>query len=175
MTPRADDRNRSHHRPSPVRSRQAPRRRASTAGRVAAILAATSFAVVLGDVASAADAVAGAPADPAAAGYEMSGGRAASGAGLLASLVGIALGVLELVRLRQPSRRSAGRPARAAVLAGVVAVVLGAATMLGADGGVGSGEGVGGAVLAVVLGVVSALLGAASLVRGRRRAAAPSS
>ena len=102
----------------------------------------------------------------------------ASAAGVI-GLTGLVIGALAVARSgvragRQghagagPASERFDRPAAAMAL-GLIGVVLGALFVLTADGGLGTGNGLGGAIVAVVLGVIATALG--GLARWRRRAA----
>ena len=115
---------------------------------------------------------------PAAAGaLALSPGRlGATVAGVL-GLVGVVAGGRALAR-RVGSAGAGRRPGAVALAAGSVAVALGGLVVVTADGGVGTGNGLGGGVVAVVVGLVALALGGLARSRssrastpGRRRAA----
>ncbi|MEU2544171.1 DUF6223 family protein [Streptomyces roseolus] len=126
-------------------------------------LLATGTAAVLAVVVTATSAAASAP----------SRGLAASvttfGAGRLASSVGAVIGLVGLVAAwRALTRPAARRGALLALAAGPVAVVLGAAVAATADGGLGTGNGLGGAYVALAVGLAATALGARAFARARR-------
>ncbi len=84
---------------------------------------------------------------------EMSAGRVSAAAAGIVALVGVGFGMLAL------SRRVA-RGALIAGICGVVAIAVGALVAATADGGLGTGNGLGGAVVAIVAGMISLALGA---------------
>ena len=105
-------------------------------------------------------------ADP----YGLTSGRAWASAAAVLALAGAVLGGLAL-------SRAAGRPGRsvAALLLGAFGVVAGALVVGTADGGLGTGNGLGGGVVALALGLTGIVLGGIGLARARRagRAARP--
>ncbi|MBL8683847.1 MAG: hypothetical protein JNK05_32040 [Myxococcales bacterium] len=104
-----------------------------------------------------------ASADPTAGRvFAMSRGRLASLGADFVALVGVALGGLALTgRLGGNARPGA----TAAVVVGLIGASLGGRLAATAAGGVGTGHGFGGAVVAIVLGVCSTILGALALAR----------
>ncbi|MFG2088078.1 DUF6223 family protein [Spirillospora sp. NPDC048824] len=93
--------------------------------------------------------------------YSMSAGRLGSTAAALTGLIGVVAGGLALARGRRNG-------AVVALVAGLVGMTVGVLVAATADGGVGTGNGLGGAVVAVVVGLVGAALGGLALVRARR-------
>lgn len=100
-----------------------------------------------------------------AAAYDMSAGRAGAAAAALIGLAGAVIGGTALRRLTGGDRR---HRAVTALAAGVAAVVLAAVVAATADGGVGTGNGLGGAYVAVVVGLISTAIGSLALARARR-------
>lgn len=100
-------------------------------------------------------------AAPMAAGYELGVGRAVP---TTAAVVGLAAVVLAGVALR----RRNGRLAVVSLVLGLVGLVVGGLHGANAAGGLGTGNGLAGAVAAVALGLVGTLLGALALARSRR-------
>lgn len=101
----------------------------------------------------------------------MSAGRVGATVAAVIGLIGTVVGGMALARAR--GRRGPGsapggqgRPGSALAL-GAVAVVLGAVYAATADGGLGTGNGLGGAVVAVVLGLIAMALGGLARARGR--------
>lgn len=86
---------------------------------------------------------------------DISAGRLGAIVAGVVGLIGIVIGGRALVRSASRSR-SAGRTG---MMLGLVAMVLGGLIMATADGGLGSGNGLGGAVVAAVLGLVATILG----------------
>ena len=125
---------------------------------------AVSGAVLLGVFVLAAPAAADAPVEPSAAdAYDMTAGRLGAIAAALPALGGVFLGGLAL------ARPAAGRRAAVAALAaGLVALALGGLVVATADGGLGTGNGLGGGVVALLLGLLAATLGGLGLARTRR-------
>jgi hypothetical protein len=90
----------------------------------------------------------------------------ALGAGL-AALVGVVAGGLAL-RAERAGAENRKRSALVALVAGLAAVALGALVAATATGGVGTGNGLGGAFVAIVLGLLASGLGGRALGRARR-------
>ena len=97
----------------------------------------------------------------AAAGYELGVGRTVPTAAAVVGLAAVVVGVLALAR---PGARS--RPLVALVL-GLVAALVGGLHAASAAGGLGTGNGLAGALVAVVLGLIGAALGGLALARSR--------
>jgi hypothetical protein len=98
-----------------------------------------------------------------AAAYELTTGRTLTLVALPFGVLGVVLGVRAL---------RADRPSPASACAGLVSTGLGVWTLLIADGGPGTGNGVVGAVMAVVLGLAGMALGGLAhlaLLRSARR------
>lgn len=99
----------------------------------------------------------------------LSPGRLGAATGALLGLAGVIVAVRELAR---PARRSraAGRSLRAvvALAAGLLGLALGALVAATADGGLGTGNGLGGAYVAMLAGLICAPLAALALARSRR-------
>ncbi|WP_280487184.1 DUF6223 family protein [Nocardia farcinica] len=104
-------------------------------------------------------------AAPLAAVTDLSTGRIAASSAALIGLAGVLAGILALTR---PHRFGAGRTAIAALAAGLAGLAIGGVVVATARGAVGSGNGLGGAYVAVLVGAVAAALGAVALVRARR-------
>lgn len=114
--------------------------------------------------------LAAATAQPLAASVStLSPGRLGAATGALLGLAGVIVAVRELAH---PARRSraAGRSLRAvvALAAGLLGLALGALVAATADGGLGTGNGLGGAYVAMLAGLISAPLAALALARSRR-------
>jgi hypothetical protein len=99
----------------------------------------------------------------AAAPYTMGPGRIGASVAALVGLAGVVLGVLGLVR-------RARRRSLVALAAGLVGLALGGLVAVTADGGVGTGNGLGGAYLALVVGLAATVLSGLGLARTRRPA-----
>jgi hypothetical protein len=98
--------------------------------------------------------------------FYLSSGRLGAIAAGLIGLTGVVSGVRAL-----RSERRAGNGTRrfpVALVAGPLAVVLGGWVVATAPGGVGTGNGLGGAVVGVVLGLIAIGLGGLSSLRQRR-------
>ncbi|GAA3382971.1 hypothetical protein GCM10020369_07030 [Cryptosporangium minutisporangium] len=101
----------------------------------------------------------------------MSAGRlTASAAGLIA-LIGVVLGVLALIRSGDQRWR---RAATVAPVLGLIGIVAGGVVVATADGGLGTGNGLGGGVVALVVGAIAVALGGLAQVRSRRASREPS-
>ncbi|WP_055601583.1 DUF6223 family protein [Streptomyces aureus] len=114
----------------------------------------------------AAPAAAHASVQPVAASvYDFSLGRLGATTGGLLGLAGVVVAVLALARPAGPLG-TARRP-RGAMAAGLIAMVLGGLVAATADGGLGTGNGLGGAYVALLLGLISTALGGLALRRSR--------
>jgi hypothetical protein len=96
-----------------------------------------------------------------AVGYELGTGRTVPTAAAVVGLAAVVVGVLALAR---PVARS--RPVAALVL-GLVAALVGGLHAANAADGLGTGNGLAGALVAVVLGLIGAALGGLALTRSR--------
>ncbi|WP_369253188.1 DUF6223 family protein [Geodermatophilus amargosae] len=96
-----------------------------------------------------------------AAGYELGTGRSVPTAAAVVGLVSVVVGGLALAR-------SARTAALVALVAGPAGAVVGGLHAVNAAGGLGTGNGLAGAVVAVALGLAGTVLGASALVRSRR-------
>ncbi|MFY1693140.1 DUF6223 family protein [Plantactinospora sp. WMMB782] len=103
----------------------------------------------------------------AASAYTMSAGRVESAVAGLLGLVGVVVGVLAWARRNGPAG-TGRRGGVVALLLGLVGMAVGGVVVLTAEGGVGTGNGLGGGFVALALGLVSTLLGGLSLARARR-------
>jgi hypothetical protein len=97
----------------------------------------------------------------------LSSGRIAAIVAALAGLTSAVIGGLALTRAarRVPVGR---RRASAAIVMGLLGTALGGLVVATAAGGVGTGNGVGGAVVAMVVGLLGVVLGGLALARSRR-------
>ncbi|GGN60025.1 hypothetical protein GCM10010112_15780 [Actinoplanes lobatus] len=93
--------------------------------------------------------------------YTMSSGRIIAGAAAVAGLAGVIAGARALAR---PARG----PALFSLAAALVALVGGGFVAATSDSGIGTGNGRGGAYVAMVLGVISLVVGGLVLARSRR-------
>lgn len=105
---------------------------------------------------------------------DVSAGRFGAIIAAVAGLIGVVLGVRALVRA---GRASSGRtvevgtrPGEASVALGLVGLLLGGLVTATSDGGLGTGNGLGGAFVAMALGLTSAVLGGLARVRARQAA-----
>ncbi|MFE7718778.1 DUF6223 family protein [Nocardia rhizosphaerihabitans] len=94
--------------------------------------------------------------------YELTSGRLLATSAAFLGLIGVIIGGLSLAR--------PGTMARSwvAVAAGLIAVVVGAVVVDTADGGLGTGNGLGGAVVASGVGLLATALGGLAITRARR-------
>ena len=103
--------------------------------------------------------------------YTLSGGRIRSSLAALVGLLGALNGGLALARPTGKGHIATwarGNGAVTALVAGLIAVVVGGAVAATADGGLGTGNGLGGAYVAIVVGLIAVTLG--RLARSRRAA-----
>jgi len=97
--------------------------------------------------------------------YTLSAGRLSA---IVAGLVGIA-GAIIGKRALARAERGNGRPgAIAALTMGPFSILLGGFVVATAEGGLGTGHGLGGGVVAMVIGTLAMTLGGLALVRSRR-------
>jgi hypothetical protein len=105
--------------------------------------------------------------------FAMSSGRVGSSLAIVGGLIGIVIGGRALARSSGRSRADTdigatdGGKAPVAMALGLISLIVGGLTVATADGGVGSGDGIAGAVVAMVLGLVAIVLG--GLARARTR------
>jgi hypothetical protein len=106
------------------------------------------------------------PADQvSAAGYQLGSGRLVPSMAALVGLAAVVLGGLALARSR---RVGTGRAAAVAALtAGLISAIAGGLHAANAAGGLGTGNGLAGAVVAVALGVIAAAVATLALTRSR--------
>ncbi|WP_107655647.1 DUF6223 family protein [Nocardia suismassiliense] len=122
-----------------------------------AILTASTLAV---------PAVAQASAQPMAASVTtMSSGRVGAIVAALIGLTGVLIGGLALT-----GRLRLGSAPLIALLAGLIAMVIGGLVVATSDGGLGTGNGLGGAFVGLLVGLASSVLGGLGLIRSRRTA-----
>ena len=111
--------------------------------------------------------------------FALSPGRAAAIVAGLAGLVGLVMAVRALARGADRSGRTQGtrRGARARntqrsaftpLVLGPIAMILGGWVVVTADGGLGTGNGLGGGVVAMVVGLAGTSLAMLALARSRR-------
>jgi hypothetical protein len=99
-----------------------------------------------------------------AAGYELGTGRFVPTVAAVVGLAGLVIGGLALAR---PGRATTAR-ITAALVAGLFSVVVGGLHAANAAGGLGTGNGLAGAVVAVALGLIGLAVASLALARSRR-------
>ena len=98
--------------------------------------------------------------------YTMTPKRFVASGGVAAGLVGAAIGALALTR--SAGRAGIGRRRGiAALVLGPIALVMGGLVVATADGGIGTGNGLAGGIVAIVVGLMGTSAGAVALVRSR--------
>ncbi|MEV4123771.1 DUF6223 family protein [Nocardia sp. NPDC049707] len=100
-----------------------------------------------------------------AGGYELGVGRTVPSVAAVLGLISVIAGGLALVRSRRPGTgrvRIIG-----ALVLGPISAIVGGLHGANAAGGLGTGNGLAGAVFAVVLGLIGTILGALALARSR--------
>lgn len=102
---------------------------------------------------------------PIAADASLTTGRFVGSAAAVVALAGVVIGGLALAR---STGRMGRRGAVAALTAGLIGMVVGAANLAVADGGPGTGNGVVGGALGLALGLIAAVIGGLALARYRR-------
>lgn len=95
--------------------------------------------------------------------YDMSVGRLIATSSVVLGLVGAVIGGLALVRAGASTRPLV------ALVAGLTAVVGGTVVVATAEGGLGTGNGLGGGIVAIAVGLIGAVLGGLALSRARAR------
>lgn len=105
------------------------------------------------------------PVAVAAGVYDFSLGRLGATTGGLLGLAGVVIAVVALVRPAGPL--ATARRSRTAMTAGLIAMALGGLVAATAEGGLGTGNGLGGAYVALLLGLISTALGGLALTRSR--------
>jgi len=93
----------------------------------------------------------------------MSTGRLGASIACLIGLTGVIVGGVVLARPGRTSR------AVVALAAGLIGLALGALVVATSDGGIGTGNGRGGAHVALMLGLIATVLGGLGLARARRK------
>ncbi|GEM34615.1 hypothetical protein NN3_56220 [Nocardia neocaledoniensis NBRC 108232] len=94
--------------------------------------------------------------------YDLSVGRLGSSSAALVGIAGVILGGLALARSGSATRSTI------ALFAGLLALAVGTVVAVTADGGLGTGNGLGGAFVAILVGAIATVLGALALRRARR-------
>jgi hypothetical protein len=130
----------------------------------------TVAAALSGGIALAAPAAAQASVHPVAADfYDFGPGRLGATTGGLLGLAGVVIAVLALVRpAGRPGAAKGSRRAAVALTAGLISMALGGLVAATADGGLGTGNGLGGAYVAMLLGLLGTVLAGVALTRSRR-------
>jgi hypothetical protein len=103
----------------------------------------------------------------AVSGYAISSGRLGAIVAGLLGLIGVAIGGQAL---RQAGRFGAGSGRRGivALAAGLIGMVLGGLVIITAEGGIGTGNGLGGAIVALIMGLIAVAIGGLTVARSRR-------
>lgn len=107
--------------------------------------------------------------EPSVTVYTLSPGRIGAIVAALVGLAGAVTGGLALARAGRP-RATGPRGGVVALVLGPAGLVIGGLVVATADGGVGTGNGLGGGVVAMVIGLIAMTLGGAALARSRRPA-----
>lgn len=100
--------------------------------------------------------------------YAMSFGRIAA---IAAGLLGLISAVIGGLALRRSTGRIGNHGRRGAIVAlvfGPISVVIGGLVVITADGGLGTGNGLGGGIVAMIVGLIGTALGGLALARSRR-------
>lgn len=97
---------------------------------------------------------------------DMTAGRLGAIAAAALALIGIFLGGRALAR----SAGGTGSAPRTSMILGLIAIVLGGLVIATSDGSVGTGNGLGGAIVAIVTGLIALVLGGLARARSRREA-----
>lgn len=99
---------------------------------------------------------------------DMSAGRLGAVAAAVLALIGIILAGRALAR---PAGGAGSGPGTSMIM-GLAAIVLGGLVAVTSDGSVGTGNGLGGAIVAIVAGLIAVVLGGLARARSRRQATA---
>lgn len=99
---------------------------------------------------------------------DMTAGRLGAIAAAALALIGIFLAGRALAR----PAGDAGAAPRTSVILGLAAIVVGGLVAVTSDGSVGTGNGLGGAIVAIVAGLIALVLGGLARARTRRQATA---
>jgi Family of unknown function (DUF6223) len=102
-----------------------------------------------------------------AAGYHLGSGRLVPSLAAVLGLTSVVIGRLALARSGRTgsSNRLAGT---VAAVAGLISVIVGGLHAANSAGGLGTGNGLAGAIVALVLGLTGMVIGALALARSRR-------
>lgn len=100
--------------------------------------------------------------------YTMTPERSAASTAALVGLIGAVIGGLALVRSARRIGNGGRRGAIVALVLGPIGLVIGGLVVATADGGLGTGHGLGGGVVAMVVGLIGMVLGGLALARSRR-------
>jgi hypothetical protein len=100
--------------------------------------------------------------------YTMSTGRIGAIVAALVGLIGAVIGVLAARSAGRIGNDNVRRRAIAALVLGSIGLVIGALVVATADGGLGTGNGLGGGVVAMTVGLIGMALGGRALARSRR-------
>ncbi|ACL66406.1 conserved hypothetical protein [Anaeromyxobacter dehalogenans 2CP-1] len=145
------------------------------AGLLSGLTELAAAAALVAIVALAAPAAAAAqvsdPPGPVAA-YTLTPQRITAQVGVLVGLIGAVGGGLALSRAARSVGRERRRGAALALVMGPLAAIIGGQVVATAKGGLGTGQGLAGGVVAVVVGMIATALGALARVRSRRTASA---
>jgi hypothetical protein len=95
--------------------------------------------------------------------YTLSPGRIGAIVAAVVGLTGVIIGGKALAR-------SGRRGAIAALVLGPVGIIIGGLVVATADGGIGTGNGLGGGIVAMIVGLIGSTLGGLALARSRRTA-----
>ncbi|GAA2628682.1 DUF6223 family protein [Actinomadura fulvescens] len=95
----------------------------------------------------------------------MTANRTTASIAALIGLAGLVIGGLALARSSNAQKRTV-----IALSAGVISIVLGGLVVATADGGLGTGNGLGGGIVAMAVGVLDLVVGGLALTRSRRSA-----
>lgn len=107
-------------------------------------------------------------AQPAVDAYAMTAGRLGATAAGVLGLAGVVLGGLALARPHDTGVRR--RAPLVALVVSLVGMALGGLVVATAEGGIGTGNGLGGGYVALVVGLIGAVLGGLAMTRSRRPA-----
>jgi uncharacterized protein DUF6223 len=100
--------------------------------------------------------------------HTMTPERIAASTAVLVGMIGAVIGGLALARSARRIGNGGRRGAIVALVLGPIGLVIGGLVVATADGGLGTGHGLGGGVVAMVVGLIGMILGGLALARSRR-------
>ncbi len=144
-----------------------PRRKGSAARLISWVTDLMAAAALVGEFGLATPAAADVGSPAAVPIYTLSSGRIGAIVGVLVGLIGDVLGGKALARSTDP-KGNVRRGALLALVLGPIGLLIGALVVATAEGGLGTGHGLGGGIVAMIVGPIGMALGGLALARSRR-------